>query len=107
MHLYNFGKALFAATFDLMSVLNMISTYQAVISENNNTAESRERTMRNLKPENSTIKERVIQILWITSEENISLQAINIENKSVYPHLNDANNRDENRNDHNVPTSPV
>ena len=105
MHLYNFGKALFAATFDLVSVLNLTSTYQAVISENNNTDENRERTMQNPKPENSTIKERVIQIP--PYEENISLQAINIENKSVYPYLNDANNRDENRNDHNVPTSPV
>ena len=40
-----FGKALFAATFDLMSVPILTSIYQATNSENNNTDENRERTM--------------------------------------------------------------
>ena len=101
----HFGKALFAATIDLLSVPILTSIYQATNSENNNTDENIERTKQSTKSENSTIREHVIQIP--PYEENISLQAIKFENKDVNPHLNDANNRDKGRNDHNVPTSPV
>ena len=100
-----FGKALFAATFDLMSVPILTSIYQATSSENNNTDENREPTMQVPKSDNAITRERVIQILPDT--ENTGLQAIGFENKRVYPNLNDENNRDKNRNDHNVPTSPV
>ena len=41
----HFGKALFAATFHLMSVPILTSLYQATNSENNNTDENREPTM--------------------------------------------------------------
>ena len=102
---FHFGKALVAATFDLMSVPTLTSIYQATFSENNNTDENRERTMQSPKYENSTIRERVIQIP--TYGENIRLQALQFENKSVYPNLNDENKRNENRNHHNIPTSPV
>ena len=101
----HFGKALFAARFDLMSVPILTSIYQATNSENNNTDENREPTMQVPKSDNAITRERVIQISPYT--ENTGLQAIRFENKSVYPNLNDENNRDENRNDHNVPTSPV
>ena len=57
------------------------------------------------KSDNAIARKRVIQIPPYT--ENTGLQAIKFENKIVYPNLNDENNRDENRNDHNVPTSPV
>ena len=38
----HFGKALFAATFDLMSFPILTSIYQATNSDNNNTDENRE-----------------------------------------------------------------
>ena len=98
----HFGKALFAATFDLMSVPILTSIYQATNSDNNNTDENRERTK---QTENIKIRERVIQTPPYA--ENIGLQALRFENKSGYPNLHDENNKDENRNDHNVPTSPV
>ena len=101
----HFGKALFAATFDLMSVPILTSIYQATNSENNNTGENRERTMQVPESDNATAKKRFIQIP--TYRENTGLQAIRFENKSACPNLNDENNRDENRNDHSVPTSPV
>ena len=101
----HFGKALFAATFDLMSVPILTSIYQATNSDNNNTDENRERTMQVPKTENINIRERVIQTPPYA--ENIGLQALRFENKSDYPNLHDENNKDENRNDHNVPTSPV
>ena len=41
----HFGKALFAATFDLESVPILTSIYQATNSDNNSTDENRERTM--------------------------------------------------------------
>ena len=100
----HFGKALFAATFDLMSVPILTSIYQATNSENDNTDENREPTMQLPKSNNAITRERVIQIPPYT--ENTGLQAIRLENKSVYPNLNDEVNRDENRNDDNVPTSP-
>ena len=50
----HFGKALFAATFDLMSVPILTSIYQATNSENNNTDENRERTMQVPESENTT-----------------------------------------------------
>ena len=98
----HFGKALFAATFDLMSAPILNSIYLATNSENDNTDKNRERTMRVPKSEDTT---RVIQTPPYT--ENTGLQAIRHENKSGYPNLHDENNKDENRNDHNVPTSPV
>ena len=57
------------------------------------------------KSNNAITRERVIQIPPYTEKKG--LQAIRFENKSVYPNLNDENNRDENRNDHKFPTSPV
>ena len=101
----HFGKALFAATFDLVSVPILTSIYQATNSDNNSTDENREQTMQVPKTENNNIRERVIQIPPYA--ENIGLQALRFENKSGYPNLNDENNKDEIRNDHNVPTSPV
>ena len=101
----HFGKALFAATFDLMSVPFLTSIYQATNSENNNTDENREPTMQVPKSDNAFTRERVIQTPPYA--ENIGLQAIRLENKSGYPNLHDGNNKDKNRNDHNVPTSPV
>ena len=98
----HFGKALFAATFDLMSAPILTSIYLATNSENDNTDKNREKTMRVPKSEDTT---RVIQTRPYT--ENTGLQAIRHENKSGYPNLHDENNKDENRNDHNVPTSPV
>ena len=97
----HFGKTIFAVTFDLMSVPNLNSIYQATNSEIDNTDENRERTMQVPKSDNATARERVIQIPPYT--ENTGLQTIRLES----PNLNDENNRDENRNDHNVPTSPV
>ena len=47
----HFGEALFAATFDLISVPILTFIYQATNSENNNTDENRERTMQNPKSE--------------------------------------------------------
>ena len=101
----HFGKALFAATFDLMSVPILTSICQATNSDNNNTDENRERTMQVPKTENINIRERVIQTPPYA--ENIGSQALRFENKSGYLNLHDENNKDENRNDHNVPTSPV
>ena len=101
----HFGKALFAATFDLMSVPILTSIYQATNSENDNTDEIKERTMQIPKSDNAIVRERVIQIPPYT--ENTGLQAIRFENKNVYPNLNKENSRDENRNDHNFPTSPL
>ena len=98
----HFGKALFAATFDLMSVPILTSIYQAATnSENNNTDEIRERTMQVPKSENTT---RVTQS---PPYDNNRMRTLAHGNKSGYPNLNDENNRDENRNDHNVPTSPI
>ena len=57
----HFGKALFAATFDLVSDPILTSIYQATNSENNNTDESRERTMQISKSDNAIAKERAIQ----------------------------------------------
>ena len=76
-----FGKALLAATFDLMSVPILTSIYQATNSENNNTDENRERVMQIPKSENTKIRERVIHIPPYA--ENISLQAIKFENESL------------------------
>ena len=78
----HFGKALFAATFDLMSVPILTSIYQATNSDNNNTDENRERTMQVPKTENINIRERVIQTPPYA--ENIGLQALKFENKSGY-----------------------
>ena len=50
----HFGKALFAATFGLISVPILTSIYQATNSENNNTDENREWTMQVPKSENTT-----------------------------------------------------
>ena len=97
----HFGKALFAATFDLMSAPILTSIYLATNSENDNTDKNRERTMRVPKSEDTT---RVTQS---PPYENNRMQALTHENKSGYPNLHDENNKDENRNDHNVPTSPV
>ena len=83
----HFGKALFAATFDLISVPILTSIYQATNSKNNNTDEIREGTMQVPKSENPTIRERFIQIPPYS--ENISLQATRFENKIVYPNLTD------------------
>ena len=88
-----------------MSVPILTSIYQATNSENNNTDENREPTMQVPKSDNAITREQVIQIPPYTEKKG--LQAIRFENKSVYPNLNDENNRDENRNDHKVPTSPV
>ena len=106
----HFGKALFAATFDLMSVPILTSIYQATNSENDNTDENKKRrndakTMQVPKSDNAIARKLVTQFPPYT--ENTGLQAIRFENKSFYPNLNDKNIRDENRNDHNVPTSPV
>ena len=101
----HFGKALFAATFDLMLVLILTSICQATNSENNHTGDNREQTMQVPISDNATARERVIQIPPFT--KNTSLQAIGFENKSVYRNLIDENNGDKNRNDHKVPTSPV
>ena len=101
----HFGKALFAATFDLMSVPIRTSICQATISDNNNTDENREPTMQVPKTGITNIRERVLQTPPYA--ENIGLQAIRFENKSGYPNLHDENNNDKNRNDHNVPTSLV
>ena len=57
------------------------------------------------KTENTDIREQVIQNPLYA--ESISLQAIKFQNKAVYPNIIDENSRDQNRNDHNVPTSPV
>ena len=98
----HFGKAHLAATFDLMSVPILTSLYQvATNSENNNTDTNRERTMQVPKSGNTT---RVTQS---PPYDNNRMRTLTHENKSGYPNLNDENNRDENRNDHNVPTSPV
>ena len=101
----HFGKALFAATFHLMSVPILTSIFQSTNSENNNTDENREPTMQVPKSDNVITTEQVIQTP--SYAENIGLQAIRFENKSGYPNLHDENNKDENINDHNVPTSPV
>ena len=58
----HFVKALFAATFDLMSVPILTSIYQATKSENNYTDENRERTMQFPKSDKATARERVIPI---------------------------------------------
>ena len=50
----HFGKALFAATFDLMSAPILTSIYLATNSENDNTDKNRERTMRVPKSEDTT-----------------------------------------------------
>ena len=97
----HFGKALFAATFDLMSAPILTSIYLATNSENDNTDKRRERTMQVPKSEDTT---RVTQS---PPYYNNRMQTLTHENKSGYPNLNDENNKDENRNDHNVPTSPV
>ena len=98
----HFGKALFFATFDLMSVPILTSIYQvATNSENNNTDKNRERTMQVPKSEDTT---RVTQS---PSYDNNRMQTLTHENKSGYPNLTDEKHRDERRNDHNVPTSPV
>ena len=93
----HFGKALFVATFDLTSVLN--SFYQTTNSENNNTDENNVRTMQVPKSENTTSRERGTPSPLF---DNNRMQTLINENKSGYPNLNDGN-----RNDHNVPTSPV
>ena len=101
MHLFILA-ALFAATFDLMSVPILTSIYQvATNSENNNTDKKRERKMQVPKPEDTT---RVTQG---PPYDNNRMRTLIHENKSGYPNLTDENNRDENRNDHNVPTCPV
>ena len=121
----HFGKALFAATFDLMSVPILTSIYQvATNSDNNNTNTNRERTMQVPKSEDTN---RVAKnppydnnrMRALTHEntsgyqnlndenDNNRMRALTHENTSGYPNLNDENNKDENRNDHNVPTSPV
>ena len=97
----HFGKALFAATFDLMSAPILTSIYLATNSENDNTDKNRERTMQVPKSEHTT---RVTQS---PPYYNNRMQTLTHENKSGYPNLHDENNKDENRNDHNVPTSPV
>ena len=56
----HFGKALFAATFDLRSVPILTSIYQAINSENKHTVENRERAMQVPKFDNTTARERVI-----------------------------------------------
>ena len=88
-----------------MSVPILTSIYQATNSENDHTGENREPAMQVPKSDNATARERFIQIPPYT--ENTGLQAIRFENKSVGPHLNDEKNRDENRDNHNDPTSPV
>ena len=97
----HFGKALFAAIFDLMSVPILISIYQATNSENNNTDGNRERTMQVQKSEITT------KVTQSPPYDNNRMRTLTHENKSDYPNLNDENNRDKNRNDHNVPTSPA
>ena len=85
----HFGKALLAATFDLMSVPIMNSIHQATYSEKSNTDENRERTTQ------------------VPPYDNNRMRTQTHENKSGYPNLNDENNRVENRNDNNIPTSQV
>ena len=97
----HFGKALFAATFDLMSATILTSIYLATNSENDKTDKNRERTMQVLKSEDTT---RVTQS---PPYYNNRMQTLTHEKKSGYPTLHDENNKDENRNDNNVPTSPV
>ena len=86
---------------DLMSVPILTSIFQATNSENNNTDENREWTMQVPKSANTT---RVTQS---PPYDNNRMQTLTHESKSGYPNLNDENKRDENRNDHNAPTSPV
>ena len=100
----HFGKALFAATIDIMSSPILTSICQETNSENNNTDDSRERVMQVPKPESTTNRERATQS---PPYDNNRMQTVTHENKSGYPNLNYENNRDKNRNDHNVPTSPV
>ena len=95
-----FGKALFAATFDLMSVPILTSSYQATNSEYNNTDGNRKRTMQVPNLESTT---RVTQSAHY---DNKRMRKLTHENKSGYPNLNDENNRDDNKYDHNFHTSP-
>ena len=99
----HFGKALFAATFDLVSVPILTSIYQVATNtdNNNNTNTNRERTMQVPKSEDTN---RVTQS---PPYDNNRMRALTHENTSGYPNLTDENNRDENRNDHNLPKSPV
>ena len=82
----HFGKALFAVTFDLMSIPNLTSIYQvATNSENNNTVKNRERTMQISKSEDTN---RVTQG---PPYDNNRMRTLTYENKSGYPNLNDEN----------------
>ena len=58
----HFGKALFAATFDPISVPILTSVYQATNSENDNTDENRQPSMQVPKSDNATARERNIHI---------------------------------------------
>ena len=73
----HFGKALFAATFDLVSAPILISIYIATNSENNNTDKNKERTMQFPKSEDST---RVTQS---PPYDNNRMQTLTHENKVV------------------------
>ena len=87
----HFCKALFAATFDLMSVPILTSLYQvATNSGNNNTDTNRERTMQVPKSGDTT------RITQNPPYDNNRMRTLTNENKSGYPNLNDENNRDEN-----------
>ena len=84
-----------------MSVPILTSIYQeATNSENTNTEEKKERTMQVPNSENTT---RAAQSLPYDINR---MRTLTHENKSGYPNLTDENSRDENRNNHNVPTSP-
>ena len=86
----HFGKALSAATFDIMSAPILTSIYLATNSDINNTDTNREKTMQVPKFEDTT---RVNQS---PPYDNNRMRTLTHENTSGYPNLNDENNKDEN-----------
>ena len=89
-----------------MSVLILTSIYQTTNSENNNTDEKRERTLRVPGSEIVTIRERFILIP--SFGEIISLPAKNFRENFFYPNrVFDEDIPDKYRYDHNVPKSPA
>ena len=73
----HFGKALFATTFELMSLSILTSIYHGNFLENDNNNEDRERTMQVPKHEKAAVRERVFQIP--TYQENKSYQVITFD----------------------------
>ena len=84
-----------------MSVPTLTSIYQVATNSNNNTNTNRERTMQVPKSQDTN------RVTKSPPYDNNRMQTLTYENKSGYPNLHDENNKDENRNDHNVPMSPV